>query len=74
MIIIGLLLAFPIYLPCAVICLAMMEGVQETGDAVRRIGKTGDLDTIRRAWKGKSFSANVTAHHPAPKKTNLSPP
>lgn len=55
-VVIALLLSIPIYLPCAVICLAIMEGVPEAWDAVMKIGRTGEIDTIKRAWIGSKQS------------------
>lgn len=55
-VVIVLLLSIPIYLPCAVICLVFMEGVPAMWDAVKRIGRTGELDTIKRAWIGSKYS------------------
>ncbi len=48
------LLLIPISLPCGVICIAVMEGVPNAWDAIRKIGKTGEIDTIKRAWIGTS--------------------
>ena len=55
-VVIVLLLPIPIYLPCAVVCLAIMEGVPEAWDAVMSIGRTGEIDAIKRAWTGSKYS------------------
>jgi hypothetical protein len=52
--IIMFLLLMPISLPCGIICIAIMEGVPNAWDAIIKIGKTGEIDTIKRAWIGTS--------------------
>ena len=54
--VIAILLSILIYLPGAVVCLAIMEGVPGAWNAVRKIGRTGEIDAIKRAWIGSKHS------------------
>jgi hypothetical protein len=51
-----MLALIPVYLPLAVIWLAILEGIPEAWDAVTKIGRTGEADQIKRAWVGSKQS------------------
>jgi hypothetical protein len=58
------LLAMPVYLPCAAIWIAMMDGLPAALDAIRKIGKAGEIQQIKRAWMGASkIQPSQTANH-----------
>ena len=46
----------PVYLPLAVVWLAITDGVPEAWRAVCLIGRTGEAETIRKAWNGSKHS------------------
>lgn len=51
-----LLALLSVYLPLAVLWLAITDGVPKAWRAVCLIGRTGEADTIRQAWNGSKHS------------------